>query len=128
VLSQSHYIEKVLRKHDYYESKLAVTPFDPNSKLKKNNDECVSPLEYSRVIESLMYIMNCTRPNIAYSVGRLARYISNAGHDHWVALVRVLRYLKYTLDYGLTYTKDLVMLIGYLIAQRLNQPVGMSLS
>ena len=72
VLSQSHYIEKVLRKHDYYESKLAVTPFDPNSKLKKNNDECVTPLEYSRVIGSLMYIMNCTRLDIAYSVGRLA--------------------------------------------------------
>ena len=118
----------MLRRFGHFESKPAVTPFDPNSKLKKNYDEGVSSLKYARVIRSLMYIMNCTRPNIAYSIGKLARYTSNRRNDHWSALVKVLRYLKYTLDYGLTYTKDLVMLIGYLIAQRLNHPVGISLS
>ena len=45
-------IEKVLRKFDHFESKSTVTPFDPNCKLKKNNDESVSSLEYSRVIGS----------------------------------------------------------------------------
>ena len=58
MLSQSHYIEKVLRKFGHFESKPAVTPFDPNSKLKKNNGENVYSLEYAKVIESLMYIMN----------------------------------------------------------------------
>ena len=82
VLSQSHYVEKVLRKFGHFESKPVVTPFDPNSKLKKNNNEGVSLLEYGRVIRSLMYVMNCTRPDIAYSIGRLARYTSNPGSDH----------------------------------------------
>ena len=113
VLSQSHYIEKVLRKYGHYESKPAITPFDPNSKLKKNNDEGVSLLIYSRVIGSLMYIMNYTRPNIAYLVGRLARYTINPGHDHWIALVKVLRYLKYKFDYGLTYRRYPPVLEGF---------------
>ena len=67
ILSQSHYIEKVLRKFGHYESNPVVTPFDPNSKLKKNNSEGVSPLEYSKVVRILMYIMKRIRPDIAYT-------------------------------------------------------------
>ena len=51
-----------------------------------------------------MYIMNCTRPDIAYSVNKLSRYTSDPREDHKKALVRVLRYLKYTLNYGLYYS------------------------
>ena len=61
-----------------------------------------------------MYIMNCTRPDIAYSVSKLSRYTSNLGEDHWKALVRVLRYLKYTLNYGLHYTRYPAVLEGYI--------------
>ena len=57
--------------------------------------------------------MNCTRPNIAYYVSKLSRYTSNPGEDHWKALVQVLRYLKYTLNYGLHYTWYLAVLEGY---------------
>ena len=90
-----------------------ITPFDPNSKLKKNDGECVLSLEYSRVVESLIYIMNCIRPDIAYLVSRLARYTSNPWHDHWDALVRVLRYLKYMFDYGLHYIRYPFVLEGF---------------
>ena len=60
-----------------------------------------------------MYLMNATRPDIAYSVSRLSRYTSNPGKDHWEALVRVLRYLKDTITYGLHYTKYPPVLEGY---------------
>ena len=60
-----------------------------------------------------MYIMNCTRPDIAYVVSKLSKYTSNPGEDHWKALVRVLRYLKYTLNYGLHYTRYLAVLEEY---------------
>ncbi|CAL2270868.1 unnamed protein product [Prunus armeniaca] len=52
-------------------------------------------------------------PNLAYSVSKLSRYTSNLGHDHWEALIKVLRYLKYTQDYGLHYTKYPPVLEGY---------------
>jgi hypothetical protein len=113
VLTQSHYVEKVLKKFGHFDSNPAVTPFDANCKLKKNVGEGVSQLEYSQVIGCLMYIMNSTRPDIAYSISRLSRYTSNPDKNHWEALRRVLRYLKYTIDYGLHYTRYPPVLEGY---------------
>ena len=75
--------------------------------------DSVSQLEYSRVIGSLMYITNCTRLNIAYSVNRLARYTNNPTKEHWFALVRVLRYLKHTIEYGLHYIRYLFVIEGF---------------
>ena len=68
-LTQSHYVEKVLRKFSQFDSVSAKTPYDPSKHLSKNTGPSVSPLEYSRVIGSLMYIMNYTRLDIAYAVG-----------------------------------------------------------
>ncbi|KAL0419061.1 UNVERIFIED_CONTAM: Retrovirus-related Pol polyprotein from transposon TNT 1-94 [Sesamum radiatum] len=60
-----------------------------------------------------MYIMNCTRPDIAYAVNKLSRFTSNPSKDHWKGLIRVLRYLKYTSNYGLHYTRYPAVLEGY---------------
>ncbi|GKF02942.1 hypothetical protein Tco_0029865 [Tanacetum coccineum] len=50
---------------------------DTSEKLMPNNGQDVSQLEYSRVISCLMYAINCTRPDIAFVVGKLSRYTSN---------------------------------------------------
>lgn len=39
--------------------------------------------DYGKVIGSVMYLMNCTRPDIAYVVSRLSRYTHNPSYDHW---------------------------------------------
>ena len=94
VLFQSHYVKKVLEKFKKYDDSPVRTPIDVNLHLTKNKGQGIYQLEYLRIIGSLMYIMNCTRPNIASAVSKLSRYTSNPGEDHWKALVRVLRYLK----------------------------------
>lgn len=71
MLSQSHYIEKALKKFDNFDCKPVTTPFDHSIKLVKNTRDLVAQLEYSKVIGCLMYAMTCTRPDIAFSVGRL---------------------------------------------------------
>ncbi|GKD74041.1 hypothetical protein Tco_1332323 [Tanacetum coccineum] len=68
-----------------------------------NNGQAVSQLEYSRVIGCLMYAMTFTRPDIAFTLGKLSRYTSNPGTQHWQAIQRVLKYLKKTMDYRLIY-------------------------
>ena len=73
LLSQSHYIEKLLDKFDKDESNITRTPVDITLHLSKNIGHSISQLEYSRIIGSLMYVMNCTRPDIAYSVSKLSR-------------------------------------------------------
>ena len=112
ILSQSHYIEKLLDKFDKDESNIARTQVDINLHLSENISQSISQLEYSRIIGSLMYVMNCTRPDLAYSVGKLSRYTSNLGVDHWKAIIKVLRYLRYTQNYGLHYTRYPVVLEG----------------
>nr|GEV71556.1 zinc finger, CCHC-type [Tanacetum cinerariifolium] len=56
---------------------LVSTPMDTSEKLMPNNCQVVSQLEYSRVIGCLMYVMTCTRPDIAFVVVKLSRYTSN---------------------------------------------------
>ncbi|GKE72578.1 zinc finger, CCHC-type containing protein, partial [Tanacetum coccineum] len=68
---------------------LVSTPMDTSEKLRHNNGQAVSQLEYSRVIGCLMYAMTCTRPNIAFVVGKQSRYTSNPGNQHWQAIQRV---------------------------------------
>ncbi|XP_047326789.1 secreted RxLR effector protein 161-like [Impatiens glandulifera] len=63
---------------------------------------------------SLMYAQVCTRPDIAFIVGVLGRYLNNPGIDHWKAAKRVMRYLKKTKDYMLTYRRsDHLEIVGY---------------
>ena len=60
-----------------------------------------------------MYLMNCSRPDLAYVVSRLSRYTSNPRKSHWTTIIRVLRYLRHTQNYGLHYTRYLAVLEGY---------------
>ncbi|XP_047328573.1 secreted RxLR effector protein 161-like [Impatiens glandulifera] len=57
--------------------------------------------------------MSCTRPDIAYAVSKLSRYTSNPSNNHWKAIVRLLRYLRNTHDYGLHYTRHSAVIEGY---------------
>ena len=50
-----------------------------------------------------MHLMNCTRPDITYDVGRLSRYTHCPDKNHSTALYRVLKYLKETINYNLLY-------------------------
>ncbi|GJS27102.1 zinc finger, CCHC-type containing protein [Tanacetum coccineum] len=65
-ISQSHYIEKVLKKFNYFDCTLVSTSMDTSEKLMPNNGQAVSQLEYSMVIGCLIYAMACIRPAIAF--------------------------------------------------------------
>ena len=93
ILSKSHYADKILEKFNKDDFGIAKTPLDNSLHLSKNRREDISQVEYFRVIGTLMYLMSCTRPDIAYTVNRLSRYTSYPSADHWKTIVRVLRYL-----------------------------------
>ena len=113
ILDQSHYVDKILEKFNKDDNAIVRTPIDTNHHLSKNKGETISQIEYARMIGSLMYLMSCTRLDIAFFVSRLSRYTSNPGVDHWRAIVRVLRYLRFTRNYGLQYTRYPEVLEGY---------------
>ncbi|KAD4585600.1 hypothetical protein E3N88_23201 [Mikania micrantha] len=113
VLNQSHYVDKILGKFNTGDTSVAQTPVDTTQHLSKNRGEDVAKLEYSRVIGSLMYLMTCTRPDLAYAVSRPSRYTSNPSSEHWKSMTRLLRYLRYTRNYGLHYGRDPAVIEGY---------------
>ena len=45
---------------------------------------------YASIEKSLMYAMECTRPDIEYIVVIVSRFMSNPGKDHWVVVKWIL--------------------------------------
>nr|GEV69209.1 zinc finger, CCHC-type [Tanacetum cinerariifolium] len=120
VIIQSHYIEKILKKFNRKDFSPVSTPMDPIEKLKPNTGKPVDQLEYSRAIGCLMYAMTSTKPDIAYVVGRLSRFTSNPSRQHWQAITRVFKYLKGTMNYGLSYVGYPSVLKAYSDASWIN--------
>jgi hypothetical protein len=102
-LSQSHYVEKMLKRFGHFDNSPMSTPYDSKVHLVKNCGNGVSQVKYAQIIGSLMFLTNCTRPDIAYVVGRLSRYTHNPSLEHWDAISRLLRYLKGTINFDLSY-------------------------
>jgi hypothetical protein len=73
----------------------------------------VDQLRDSQIIDSLMYLASSTRPDIAYAVSKLSRFVSNPGSEHWRALERVMHHLVCTMIYGIHYSGDPKVLEGY---------------
>jgi hypothetical protein len=69
-------------------------------KLSKNDKSpLVDATKYRSVIGSLRYLVN-TRPEIAYSVGIVSRYMETPRASHEAAVKQILRYLARTVNYG----------------------------
>nr|GEW65121.1 zinc finger, CCHC-type [Tanacetum cinerariifolium] len=82
VITQYHYIDKILKKFNREDCSPVSTPMDPVENLKLKTRKSVDQFEYSRAIGCLMYAMTSTRPDIAYDVGRLSRFTSNPSRRH----------------------------------------------
>ena len=50
ILTQSHYIEKMLRKFHYFDCKPSKTPIDPHSNLIPNDGDPINQEEYAKII------------------------------------------------------------------------------
>ncbi|CAI7796196.1 unnamed protein product [Closterium sp. NIES-53] len=99
-LSQSHMVQQVLQRFELQRTPLAVDhrltgPFP---------DESFEPSgPYAELVGCLMYLMTCTRPDLAFPLSILARFVAPGRHRpvHWTATVRVAKYLATTSGVGL---------------------------
>jgi len=62
-------------------------------------------IPFHEVLGSLMWLQVAIRPDLAFSVNKLARFSHNLGRAHWNALKHILAYIKGTIDYGITYKR-----------------------
>ncbi|XP_070056873.1 secreted RxLR effector protein 161-like [Nicotiana tomentosiformis] len=120
-LSQETYIKKILERFRMNSCKFVDTPIARGETLSlemcpktENEKEDMSQVPYSSAVESLMYAMMCTRPDICYAIGLVSRYQSSPRRDHWKDVKRIFRYLKGTADYSLCYSENDLYLGGYI--------------
>ncbi|CAI7813034.1 unnamed protein product [Closterium sp. NIES-53] len=104
-LTQSHMVHQVLQRFGFQFSLPQPTPLSTSHSLSAPPlDESVEPSgPHPELVGCLMYLMTCTRPDLAYPLSLLARYVAPGRHRkvHWDAAKRVLRYPCNTSGMGL---------------------------
>ncbi|CAI7816601.1 unnamed protein product [Closterium sp. NIES-54] len=104
-LTQSHMVQQVVQRFDFTYSSPQATPLSTRHSLSTPpSDESIEPSgPYPELAGCLMYLMTCTRPDLAYPLSILARYVAPGRHrpEHMAAAKRVLPYLCSTSGMGL---------------------------
>ncbi|GJS54337.1 retrotransposon protein, putative, ty1-copia subclass [Tanacetum coccineum] len=109
-VSQSGYVSKILNNFRIDNEKSVQIPLGGQFKLslkdypvREYDVERMSKVPYANAVGSLMYLMVCTRPDIAYAVSIVSRYLANPGKTHWGVVKWILKYLWGTANMGLVY-------------------------
>ena len=113
-LNQGKYTVEILKRFRMMDCKPMTTLMNSNLKLlHDDSSEAFDPIVYRQLIGSLIYLVN-TRLNICFAVNALSQYMVAPRQVHWTTTKHVLRYLKGTIGYGLSYVSDRKMeLFGY---------------
>jgi len=109
-MNQKRYILKILERFGMSECKPRYTPCEQKVEYIENEEgkenEVLNPKEYREIVGSLIYAMTCTRPDISWIVSKLSETLSKPKAENLVAAKHVLRYLKGTSDYELSFKKS----------------------
>ena len=112
---QKQHLNKLLERYKLTEANTVTTPMDPNVKLVKDDSysKKVDAVQYQSMVGSLLHAARATCPEIAYAVGIVSKFNAAPTQAHLIAVKRVFRYLKGTIDLKLQYQSDGENLLGY---------------
>ena len=100
---QRKYALEVLRKFKMENCNLVYNPIVPGCRLfKDENGVQVDETLYKQMVGCLMYL-TATRPDLIYAVSLVSRYMSKPTELHMLAVKRIMRYLKGTIELGVFY-------------------------
>jgi hypothetical protein len=94
-LNQAHYISDLGAQFLNNQSHTVSTPTDSSFKDlgRRLPSDPPSPGPYPQLIGSLLWVSQCTRPDIAFAVNRLSQHLCDPSAAHWHAGIRILNYL-----------------------------------
>ena len=105
-ISQEGYAKEVLKRFNMANCKPISTPVECGVKLSRlDGGEKVDPTYFKSLVGSLRYL-TCTRPDILFGVGLVSRFMEEPTTTHLKTAKRILRYIKGTLDFGLSYSSS----------------------
>ena len=107
-VGQQAYTENLLKKFGMESAKPVATPVENSTKLVKATDseECIDQQKFQSAVGSLLYLAMATRPDIMFAVSNVAKFSAHPTNQHWTGVKHILRYLKGTADYGLSFTPN----------------------
>ena len=128
-LSQKQYVCDLLERFQMNEANTAITPMEIGQRLSTEEVQAEKDTvkAYQQLMGSLNYLNSWTRPDVAYPISQCAKFMTNPSPTHVGAAKRILRYLKGTMDIGITYTRDLKpanQLYAYADADHAGDPEG----
>lgn len=85
-----------------------------SEKLSIHDGEKLDPeasTRYRSIVGALQYL-TLTRPDISFGVNKVCRFLHCPTTVHWIAVKRILRYIKGTLKLGVKFRKSESMMVG----------------
>uniref|UniRef100_H3H6A9 Integrase catalytic domain-containing protein n=2 Tax=Phytophthora ramorum TaxID=164328 RepID=H3H6A9_PHYRM len=113
-MCQRRYVDDILKRFAMDECKAVVSPVDMSTRLVPSDAATKVNAPFREAVGALMHLMTATRPDIAYAVGYVSRFMENPQEEHWVAVKRILRYLQGTKTHGICFKPgDMIDFRGY---------------
>ena len=116
-IRQQQLISEVIQKYGQGSAAGREVPMALGTQLYADGQQLQSGVPYAALVGSLMYLSQCTRPDLAYSAGLLARLMAQPTEEAWTAAKGVVKYLRATPDVGIVFgaTADAKVLhtVGY---------------
>ena len=105
-LGQRAYAEKLLECGGMADCKPSATPMEERVKLTKQSTAAkVDATRYRSIVGGLHWLTH-TRPDITFAVGYVSRFLEDPREDHWMAVKRLLRYIKGSLGQAVVFPKS----------------------
>ena len=103
-IDQTEYINQLLENFNMVDCNIKKTPVPSGAMLYESVGEPLNDCtEYMSIVGRLIYLSVHTRPDISFIVSRLCQFMSNPTEYHLKLAKHVIRYLKYTKHYSLSY-------------------------
>ena len=113
-MCQRRYVNDILKRFKMNECKAVTSPVDTSSRLVSSSAVTTITAPFREAVGALMHLTTATRPDIAYAVSYVSRFMENPQEEHWTAVKRIFRYLQGTKDYGICYKpSDKIDFRGY---------------
>ena len=102
-LCQRRYVDDVLKRFGMDECKAVSSPVDVSSRLISSSATTKVDAPFREAVGALMHLTTATRPDIAYAVSYVSRFMEHPQEEHWIAVKRIFRYLQGTKTHGICY-------------------------
>ncbi|GJR70406.1 retrotransposon protein, putative, ty1-copia subclass [Tanacetum coccineum] len=112
-LCQSAYMDKILKRYRMDNSKRGYIPMQERLDLNKTQGAStprevkrMQNVPYASAVGSILYVVRCTRPDVAFAQNITSRFQQNPEEPHWTAMKTILKYLRNTKDMFFIYGRN----------------------